>query len=100
MHICLYCSYVPTVQWNINTHAHLASYGCTWLKMKSYMYNYLFHIGICPMLQDPTNGKVFLLKNTAVFGCFNGYMVMGNSILTCNNGNWSGSPPTCQLPNP
>ena len=52
------------------------------------------------MLQDPTNGKVFMLENTAVFGCFNGYMVMGNPILTCNNGNWNGSPPTCQLPNP
>ena len=51
------------------------------------------------MLQDPTNGIVLVLGNTAYFVCFNGYTTMGNSMLTCSNGNWNGSPPTCKLQN-
>ena len=63
------------------------------------MYNYLFLIGVCPVLQDPTNGKVFVQGNTAFFVCFPGTTVTGNPILTCSNGDWNGSPPTCKLPN-
>ena len=55
--------------------------------------------GVCPPLQDPMNGQVFITGNMAVFACSNGTTVMGNSVLTCSNGNWNGSPPSCKLLN-
>ena len=58
------------------------------------------YIGVCPKLLDPTNGKVFLQLNTAIFVCFSGTTIMGSPILSCNNGTWSNSPPTCELLNP
>ena len=61
---------------------------------------YMYYIGVCPPLQDPINGKVFVQGNFAIFACFNGTTVMGNPILTCSNGNWNYPPPTCKLPNP
>ena len=73
------------------THMHL--------RTVNYMYNYYFHIGVCPVLLDPTNGKVLVQGNTAFFVCFKGTVVTGNPILTCSNGNWNGSPPTCKLLN-
>ena len=51
------------------------------------------------MLLDPTNGKVFVNENTAYFVCLSG-TIMGNPVLTCSNGNWNDSPPTCKLMNP
>ena len=51
------------------------------------------------MLLDPTNGKVLVQGNAAFFVCFDGTVVTGNPILTCSNGNWNGSPPTCKLLN-
>ena len=62
-----------------------------------YMY---IHIGVCPPLQDPVNGRVFMQGNIAFIVCSDGTVVMGNSILTCSNGNWNYPPPTCKLLNP
>ena len=62
-----------------------------------YMY---IHIGVCPPLQDPVNGRVFVQGNIAFIVCSDGTVVMGNSILTCSNGNWNHPPPTCKLLNP
>ena len=56
-------------------------------------------IEVCRPLQDPMNGKVYILGNKAVFGCFNGTTVMGNHAITCINGNWDSPPPTCKLQN-
>ena len=67
---------------------------------EKYFYVYCFHVGVCPMLLDPINGKVFLQGNTAFFVCFPGTAVMGVPILTCSNGNWNNPPPTCKLLNP
>ena len=54
-------------------------------------------IGVCPLLQDPMNGQVFIQGNMAIFACSNGATVMGNSVLKCSNGNWNSSPPTCKF---
>ena len=68
------------------------------LPNKCFMHVITFtYIGVCPPLQDPINGKVFVDGNMAVFVCFNGTTVMGNPILICSNGEWSNPPPTCKL---
>ena len=64
-----------------------------------YVSHYCLHIGVCPILLDPTNGKVFVQENTAFFVCFPGTAVVGNPIITCSNGNWNYPPPTCKLLN-
>ena len=56
-------------------------------------------IGVCPPLEDPMNGKIFFQGNIAIFACFNSTTVMGNSVLTCINGNWNSPPPTCKFLN-
>ena len=53
-------------------------------------------IGVCPPLQDPMNGEVYIQGNMAIFACFDGTNVMGNSVLTCSNGNWDFPPPRCK----
>ena len=58
------------------------------------------YIGVWPKLLDPTNGKVFIHGNTALFVCLSDTAVMGNPILTCSDGKWNDSPPTCKLLNP
>ena len=65
--------------------------------MKIVLCMLLYYVGVCPVFQDPTNGKVFVQGDIAFFVCFNGTTVMGKSILTCSNGNWNGSPPTCNF---
>ena len=60
----------------------------------------MYYIGVCPPLQDPINGEVFVHGNMAIFACSNGATVIGKSVLTCNNGNWNHPPPTCKLLNP
>ena len=67
--------------------------------MKIVLCMLLYYVGVCPVFQDPTNGKVFVHGDIAFFVCFNATTVMGKSILTCSNGNWNGSPPTCKLLN-
>ena len=57
-------------------------------------------VGVCPTLQDPVNGKVIVLGNTAIFVCFHGTTVIGNPIIACSNGNWNSPPPTCKLLSP
>ena len=56
-----------------------------------------FYTGVCPTLQDPINGKVITLANTAYFICFSGTVVIGNPIIRCINGTWTGPPPICKL---
>ena len=60
----------------------------------------MYYIGVCPPLQDPINGEVFVHGNMAIFACSDGATVMGKSVLTCSNGNWNHPPPTCKLLNP
>ena len=58
------------------------------------------YIGVCPALQNPINGQIFMHGNMAAFVvCFNGTTVNGNPILICNNGNWNSPPPTCRFLN-
>ena len=57
------------------------------------------YTGICSMLLDPTNGRVIVQGDTAFFVCLSGTIVMGNPVLTCINGTWSDSPPTCKILN-
>ena len=59
----------------------------------------LIFIGVCPILQNPDNGKVIVQEDTAFFVCLAGTVVVGNPILTCINGNWNDPPPTCKLLN-
>ena len=59
----------------------------------------LMFTGVCPVLQNPANGRVFLQDDdTALFVCLANATVIGNPILTCINGNWNNPPPTCKLP--
>ena len=51
------------------------------------------------MFPHPTNGRVFVQGDTALFVCFPGTTPMGNPILTCSNGTWNYPPPTCKLLN-
>ena len=56
----------------------------------------------CPKLKDVPNGKVELRGNTvnsiAVYTCSEGYTLNGYQQRECNkDGEWAGSPPTCQL---
>ena len=55
----------------------------------------------CGSLTDPANGQVThttgtMTGQTAVYSCNTGYNLVGDSILTCQAGNWSGSAPTRQ----
>ena len=51
----------------------------------------------CLPLSNPDNGQVYQLPDgtAALFSCDNGFTKMGESVLRCDNGNWSSSPPTC-----
>ena len=60
----------------------------------------IVHVGVCPPLQHPMNGQVFIHGNMAVFACSDGATVMGKSVLICSNGNWNFPPPTCKFLNP
>ena len=55
-------------------------------------------IGVCPTLQGPIHGKVFVQENIAVFVCFGG-AVIGQPVLRCVNGTWNYPPPSCKLLN-
>ena len=54
----------------------------------------------CPDLESPENGNVSLSSNailtTALFSCINGYKVLGQSTLTCDeSGSWDAQEPFC-----
>ena len=70
------------------------------ISMKCFVLDIILCTGVCPMLQDPTNGKVVLQGDTAFFVCLSGTTVMGNPILLCVNGDWNNPPPTCKFLNP
>ena len=55
----------------------------------------------CPDLQAPSNGDVFvtgfIYTSTATYSCDNAYILVGESVRTCQaDGSWSGIPPYCQ----
>ena len=55
----------------------------------------------CDALSDPDNGAVSVtgtgVGDTATYTCDDGYELVGSSTRTCQpNGEWSGSPPTCE----
>ena len=56
----------------------------------------------CGSLTDPANGRVNHTAGTtngqtATYSCNTGYSLVGDSTRTCQaEGDWSGSPPTCQ----
>ena len=54
----------------------------------------------CEALSDPENGNVQVTStvylSTALYTCFEGYVLTGNVVLRCEaNGDWSSDPPTC-----
>lgn len=53
----------------------------------------------CGALQNPVNGSVAgptTFGSTAVYGCGNGYLLVGNANTTCTaDGTWSSPAPTC-----
>ena len=57
---------------------------------------------MCPLLEDPANGKVttpppYYVNFTAVYMCDDGYEPMGGSIrrVCMGDGTWSGTAPMC-----
>ena len=57
----------------------------------------------CPVPQDIAAGRRSSSMNTAgskvSYACFPGYTLVGNKHIRClSDGQWSGSPPTCQKP--
>jgi len=55
-------------------------------------------VPVCPALNDPENGKVFVFDKSAVYTCNTGYTLVGTPFLQCNFEEWIGQPPTCVLP--
>ena len=53
----------------------------------------------CPSLPNPLNGAVevngLATGSTARYTCIPGYLLVGGSKRTCNDGKWSGEPPVC-----
>ena len=42
------------------------------------------------------SGNVFRYPHSVSFGCYPGYTIQGNEIISCQDtGEWSGDPPTC-----
>ncbi len=57
----------------------------------------------CPPLTSPNNGRVVVgspnIGATAFYLCTTGYTRVGSVSRRCqSNGQWTGSPPTCQAP--
>ena len=55
----------------------------------------------CGNLANPTNGEVDLtgtiVDSTATYSCDDGFTLQGQSTRTCqDDGQWSGSAPTCE----
>ena len=52
----------------------------------------------CPTLNDPDNGKVYVVSDgtVAIFTCDNGFIKTGDSYMQCINGKWTSAPPKCQ----
>lgn len=55
---------------------------------------------ICPNLNAPTNGQVYVSGNTpsfnATYACNSGYVLEGLQTRTClSDGQWSGQAPIC-----
>ena len=57
----------------------------------------------CPPLNAPLNGQILgqcipgLPGQMCRFRCLPGFKIQGGDTLTCTNGKWSGTPPSCTL---
>jgi len=53
----------------------------------------------CPCLNVPENGHVFPVADgkSFVFTCNAGYIIVGEFLLTCNNGMWNAPEPKCKF---
>ena len=65
------------------------------------LYNSLSNLGVCPRLTDPDNGFLVIMTgvsegHVAGFLCKFGYKLVGATVLTCRNGQWSDPPPVCE----
>ena len=54
---------------------------------------------LCPKVTAPSNGQVYIIddRQTALFVCSSGYAIEGNARVSCVDGTWDSSPPTCKL---
>ena len=55
----------------------------------------------CPPLANPSNGNISVTEgvyqDTVTYACNDGFRLIGDPMRTCqSDGEWSGSPPTCQ----
>ncbi len=54
-------------------------------------------VGICPILNNPSNGRVSISSGgRAIYSCNTGSGLSGSSSRTCSSSGWSGSNPSCQ----
>jgi hypothetical protein len=58
------------------------------------------NVSLCPTLSNPKNGFYqvpnYFPESIAIFSCFDGYEILGDSLLYCNNQyQWNGTAPIC-----
>ena len=51
----------------------------------------------CSEPHAPEYGSVILEGSIATYSCDVGYELIGETTVTCSNGTWSASPPTCMF---
>jgi len=58
---------------------------------------FLYPIVMCPPLDDPKNGEVFIKQeeNKVVIICEDGFKLIGNDTIYCVDGMWNSPLPTC-----
>ena len=83
----------------LNKTAMHKSYVCvlaTWSKTSTEAINWL-STDSCATPEDPADGtgSVTVQGSTATYTCKSGFTISGPSTRTCQNNQWSGTPPTC-----
>ena len=53
----------------------------------------------CPPINAPNNGGFYIIddRQTALFICNSGYSIVGSAHISCVDGTWDSSLPTCEL---